>query len=107
MKITEIETHAVGAEWKNWLFVKVQTDSGVHGIAEATINGFITTTETAIHELAHFVIGKDSCQVNAVANAVISPIADVGHIHRMVMGAIEVACWDILGKSLGAPIWHC
>jgi galactonate dehydratase len=106
VKITSIETYPVSAGWKNWLFVKVCTDSGVHGISEATINGFIATTETAIHELSHFVIGKDPRQVNAIANAIITTIADVGHIHRMVMGAIEVACWDILGKTLGIPIWQ-
>ena len=90
MKIIKVETYAVGAGWKNWLFVKVCTDSGVYGISEATINGFIATTETAVHELSHFVIGKDPGQVNAIANAIITTIADVGHIHRLVMGAIEV-----------------
>ena len=44
MKITHIETYTVSAEWKNWLFVKVITDSGLYGVAEATINGFIKTT---------------------------------------------------------------
>ena len=106
MKITRIETYRVSAGWKNWLFVKVLTDRDIYGISEATINGFIAATETAIHELAHFVIGKDPRQVNAVAEAVISPIADVGHIHRLVMAAVEVACWDILGKTLGVPIWQ-
>lgn len=106
MKITKVETYTVGAGWKNWLFVKVCTDSDVYGISEATMNGFIATTETAVHELAHFVIGQDPRQVNPIANAVISTIADGGHIHRMVMGAIEVACWDILGKTLGVPIWQ-
>jgi galactonate dehydratase len=106
LKITKLETHSVGAGWKNWLFVKVCTDEGVYGIGEATINGFIAATETAVHELAHFVIGKDPRQVNAVASAIITPIADIGHIHRLVMAAVEVACWDILGKSLGVPIWQ-
>jgi galactonate dehydratase len=104
--ITRVETYAVGAGWKNWLFVKVCTDGDVYGISEATINGFIATTETAIHELAHFVVGKDPRQINAIANAIINTIADVGHIHRMVMAAIEVACWDILGKTMGVPIWQ-
>ena len=104
MKITKLETYTVSAGWKNWLFVRVLTDSDVYGISEATINGFIATTETAVHELAHFVVGKDPRQINAIANHIITTIADVGHIHRMVMAAIEVACWDILGKTLGVPI---
>ena len=106
MKITKIETYPVSVGWKNWLLIKVFTDDDLYGISEATINGFIATTEKAVEELAHLVIGKDPRQVNLLADQIISTFADVGHIHRMVMGAIEVACWDILGKSLGVPIWN-
>jgi len=106
MKITKIETYSVSVGWKNWLFIKVLTDEDVYGISEATINGFIATTERAVHELAHFAVGQDPRRVNWLADKIISTFADVGHIHRMVMGAIEVACWDILGKSLGVPIWQ-
>ena len=57
MKITGIETFTVGAGWKNWLFVKVHTDAGIHGIGEGTLNGFIRTTEAGVHELEHLAIG--------------------------------------------------
>lgn len=106
MKITGIETYTVSAGWKNWLFIKVLTDSDLYGIAEATINGFIKTTEAAVHELKHFAVGRDPRDVTAIASKIIGSIQDAGHIHRMVMGAIEVACWDILGKSLGVPIYQ-
>jgi galactonate dehydratase len=106
VKITKIETYTVSAGWKNWLFVKVCTDSEVYGISEATINGFIATTETAVHELSHFVVGQDPRQLNLIVDRILTTIADVGHIHRLVAGAIEVACWDILGKTLGVPIWQ-
>lgn len=104
MKITRIETYPVGAGWKNWLFLKVCTDTEFYGISEATLNGFIKATEAAVHELEHFVIGRDPREVTAIARKVIGTIQDAGHIHRLVMAAVEVACWDILGKSLGAPI---
>src|SRR5258707_945927 len=106
MKITGIETYSVSAGWKNWLFIKVLTDSDVYGISEATINGFIKTTEAAVRELKHFAIGRDPFEVTAIATKIIGSIQDAGHIHRMVMGAVEVACWDILGKSLGVPIYQ-
>jgi galactonate dehydratase len=38
MKITRIETFTVGAGWKNWLFVRLHTDTG---LGEGTLNGFI------------------------------------------------------------------
>ena len=106
MKITAIETYTVSVEWKNWLFIKVLTDTPLTGIGEATINGFIKTTEAAVHELKHFAIGRDPREVTAIARRIIGSIQDAGHIHRLVMGAVEVACWDILGKSLGVPIYQ-
>ena len=107
MKITSIETYPVGAGWKNWLFVRVMTDQdGLYGVSEATLNGFIKTTEAAIHELSHLVIGRDPHDVNAISRTVIETVQDAGHIHRLAMSAVEVACWDILGKSLGVPIYQ-
>ena len=106
MKITGIETYIVSAGWKNWLFVKVLTDGGLYGIGEATLNGFPKTAEAAIHELEHLAIGKDPRNIRSIASAIITTIQDAGHIHRMVMAAIEVACWDILGKHLGVPIYQ-
>lgn len=106
MKIKKIETYTVSAGWKNWLFIKVCTDEGLYGIGEATMNGFVRTIETAVHELAHFAIGEDPHRINALAHKIISTIQDAGHVHRLVMAAIEVACWDILGKSLNVPIYQ-
>lgn len=106
MKIIDIETVTVSAGWKNWLFIRVITDTEIYGIGEATINGFIRTTEACVHELKHFAIGRDPREVTAIAQKIIGTIQDAGHIHRLVMAAIEVACWDILGKSLGVPIYQ-
>lgn len=105
MRITSIETYAVGAGWKNWLFIKVNTDAGLHGIGEGTLNGFIRTTEAGVRELEHLVIGEDPLRVRTLAKRMLDSVSlDGGHIHRTVIAAIEVACWDILGKSLGVPI---
>ena len=105
MRITEIETFTVGAGWKNWLFVKVHTDAGIHGIGEGTLNGFIRTTEAGVRELEHLVIGENPMRVRALAKRLLSSVSlDAGHVHRTIIAAIEVACWDILGKSLGVPI---
>ena len=105
MRITNVETFTVSAGWKNWLFVKVNTDEGLHGVGEGTLNGFIRTTEAGVRELEHLVIGEDPRRVRALAKRMLDSVSlDGGHIHRTVIAAIEVAWWDILGKSLGAPI---
>jgi len=107
MKIVDIETYAVGAGWKNWLFVKVITDEGIYGIGEGTLNGFIRTTEAGVHELKHLAIGQDPRHITALVKRLLDSVSlDGGHIHRTVIAAIEVACWDILGKHLGVPIYQ-
>ena len=107
MKITAIETITIGAGWKNWLIVTVHTDDGLHGIGEGTLNGFIRTTEAAVHELRHLAIGQDPRQVNRLSKRLMDSVSlDGGHIHRTAVAAIEVACWDILGKSLGVPVYQ-
>ena len=107
MKITAIETFTVGAGWKNWLFVRLHTDEGLTGLGEGTLNGFIRTTEAAIRELEHLVIGEDPRRINALARKMLDSVSlDAGHIHRTAIAAVEVACWDILGKSLGVPVYQ-
>lgn len=107
MRITQVETFTVSGGWKNWLFVRVHTDTGLYGIGEGTLNGFIKTTETAVHELAHLAVGQEPEHITRLAKRLLDSVSlDGGHIHRTAIAAIEVACWDILGKSLNVPIWQ-
>jgi galactonate dehydratase len=107
MRITRIETFTVGAEWKNWLFVRVDTDEGLAGVGEGTLNGFVGTIEAAVHELGHLAVGEDPLRVNALARRLHDSVSNEGgHIHRHAIAAIEIACWDILGKSLGVPVYQ-
>lgn len=106
MKITEVETFIAGNPWKNWLFVKVHTDEGIHGISESTINGFTKTAEAAIHELSHRYVGMDPFQVERISKRMYHDMyTDGGQIHKHAVSGIEVACWDIMGKALGVPIY--
>src|SRR5437870_4740195 len=83
MRITRIETFTVSAGWKNWLFVHVHTDTGVHGLGEGTLNGFIRTTETAVRELEHLVVGQDPRNITQLAKRLLDSVSlDGGHIHR-------------------------
>jgi galactonate dehydratase len=105
MRITQIETFAVGAVWKNWLFVRVHTDDGVTGVGEGTLNGFVKTTEAAVRELEHLALGQDPRRVTELGRKLFDSVSnDGGHIHKTAIAAIEIACWDILGKSLGVPV---
>jgi galactonate dehydratase len=102
MKITKLETFIVGNPWKNWVFVKVHTDEGLTGIGEATAGLSARPGEEQVHELERFVIGEDPLQPERLYQKMYK-----GLFLGVSVGAcaIEIACWDIMGKSMGAPVW--
>ena len=105
MRITSAKTFTVGNPWKNWVFVRLETDEGVYGVGEGTANAFAETIATAIHELEDTYIGLDPTQVELLAERMHRDVyTDGGQIHRAALAAIEIACWDILGKSVGKPV---
>ena len=59
MKITDIKTYLVEAHRRNWVFIEVETDEGITGVGEATIEPFERTMVTLIEDYKRTVIGKD------------------------------------------------
>ena len=115
MKITNIETflmHAGPSDtggWsaRNWLFVKVHTDSGIYGVGEAS--GWPRVVETAIRDLTPIIIGEDPFHIERLWQKMF--VAIMGHGMTGIVGAgamtgIEMALWDIKGKALEVPVWN-
>ena len=106
MKITDVETFIAGNPWKNWLFVKVHTDEGIHGIGEGTLNGFAKTVEAAIHELKHLAVGHDPFDTETLSLKMFRDVySDGGRVQGSALAAVEMACWDIVGKACGQPLY--
>lgn len=107
MRIRSIETYIAGNPWKNWVFAKVITDEGLYGIGEGTINGFAATVDAAIHELSPLVMGMDPFQTEIISQKLIRDVyTEGGQIHMCAVAAIEIACWDIIGKACNQPIYN-
>ena len=62
MRIVNVETFLVGNPWKNWLFVRVETDEGIYGIGEGSLGHLSKTVEAAVHEMKSFILGLDVFQ---------------------------------------------
>ncbi|MGI8743311.1 MAG: mandelate racemase/muconate lactonizing enzyme family protein [Bryobacteraceae bacterium] len=107
MQITAVHTYIAGNPWKNWLFTKVETGDGIYGIGEGTLNYFARTVETAIHELKPLIIGMDPFQVEILSQRLIRDVYSEGaQIHMCAVAAIEIACWDIIGKACNQPVYN-
>lgn len=107
MRITRATTYVVGNPWKNWLFVRLDTDqAGLYGLGEGTLNAFARTVEAAIHELAPRYEGMDPFQIETIVQRMTRDVySEGGQIHMNAVAAIEIACWDIIGKVTGRPIY--
>jgi galactonate dehydratase len=107
MKIRDIETYLVGHEWKSWLFLRVITDDGLYGIGEGSLGQLNRSVEGAVRDLKPMVIGMSPFDVEAlVAKLCRDVYGDGGQIKMAAISAIEIACWDILGKFLGQPVYN-
>ena len=107
MKITSLKTIVVDCFRTNWVFVKVKTDEGLHGIGEGTLEYKEATLCAAIHDLEHGLIGKDPMDIEALWH---DNYRDAywrgGPVFMSALSAVDMALWDIKGKALGVPVWQ-
>ncbi len=107
MKITKVETYLMWAEWCNWLFVRVDTDAGIHGWGEGSLHGSIKAVETAIHELGDYLIGRDPAGVERHWHGMYHAWRwRGGAVLMTALAALDLALWDIEGKRLGVPVYR-
>src|SRR5689334_23299190 len=104
MKITAIEIHVAGNPWKNWLFVRVLTDEGIHGVGEGSLGHHNHAVAGTLRDITPMIVSMDPFDVEAISLKVNRDIyADGGQIKMCALSAIEIACWDIMGKALNKP----
>lgn len=92
---------------RNWLFVRVDTDAGIHGTGECS--GWPRVVETAVNDLAPILIGEDPFRIERLWQrmlSVINPHGMAGVVGAGAMSGIEMALWDIKGKALKTPVWN-
>jgi galactonate dehydratase len=108
VKITGIRTLAVNAEMRNWVFVKVETDQpGLYGWAEATLEWKTRAVVGAVEDLAPLMIGRDPRDIEQAVRAMKKhSFWRLGVVGMSAVSGIEIALWDILGKSLDVPVWR-
>lgn len=107
MKITDIRTFVVDCFRTNWVFVKVYTDEGLTGVGEGTLEYKEKALCGAVEHIKSYLLGKDPCQIERHYHAIYRDAYwRGGAVLMSALSAVEMALWDILGKSLGVPVWQ-
>ena len=107
MKITDIKTFNVFTFRTNFVFVKVETDVGVFGIGEGTLEYKEHALLGAIEDIKRVLIGKDPRQVEKIGHDLYrDSYWRVGPVLQSAISAIDIALWDIKAKLCGVPVYE-
>ncbi len=114
MKLADIETFVVGNPpphfgGRYFVFVKLTTACGISGIGEAYCVPFSPHLVAKMIEdvFARYAVGRDPHDIENLWRRVYSS-GFTQHSDLSLMGvlsALEMACWDIIGKAAGQPVY--
>jgi galactonate dehydratase len=106
MKITRFETFLANAGLRNYLFLRLTTDTGLTGIGEATLEWQEKTVQTLAHEWVEGrVLDRDPFDIEAIIRNLVRDQYQGGATVMTAISGVEIALWDIVGKSCGQPIY--
>lgn len=106
MKITRIETFFVDITWACWTFLKMETDEGVTGVGECTLESKEETVVGALKDLSRYLIGKDPLLIERHWQEMYRGSPWQGVAQFTAMSGLEQAMWDIAGKVYGQPVYR-
>ncbi len=102
MKITSLELLHVKPRW---VFLKVHTDTDIVGLGEPSLEGRALTVAQAVKELEPMLLGEDPRRIEHLWQRMYrQTFYRGGPVLTSALSGVEQALWDILGKSLGAPV---
>ena len=103
--IKSVETYVVDGGWRNFLFVRIETASGLEGWGEATLGWKEFAVARLIEDLsATYVLGEDPFAIEKLWFTLFQVEHNVGPVMFSAMAGIETAMWDVVGKICGQPV---
>jgi galactonate dehydratase len=107
VRVVSFETLMANAGLRNYLFIRLTTDTGLTGIGEASLEWQEKTVETLCHEwVKGRVLGCDPFNIEAVVGGLIRDQYQGGATVMTAISGTEIALWDLVGKACGQPIYN-
>lgn len=105
MKITRLKTAVVEGNF-DWTFVRIETDECIQGLGECFFAPGLTAM---LRSLEPVILGEDPRDINRLFRKLQRAASGAGSVAGIIYNAIsgiDAALWDILGQSLGVPIYR-
>jgi len=107
MKIVNASVN-ITSPGRNFVTLKVETDEGIHGLGDATLNGReLAVAGYLADHLIPCLIGRDPFQTEDIWQYFYrGAYWRRGPVTMTAIGAIDLALWDIKGKALNTPLYN-
>lgn len=93
---------------RNFVTLKIETDQGVHGIGDATLNGRELSVVSYLQDhVMPCLIGKDPRRIEDIWQYLYrGAYWRRGPVTMRAIAAVDVALWDIKAKMAGMPLYQ-
>jgi galactonate dehydratase len=109
VKITNMKVFGVSLtpdSDRPYVFVKLETDQGVIGWGEGTLEGKAAAVMACVNDFRDFIIGSDAMQVEHHWQSMyVHSFYRAGPVMGSAISGIDQALWDVRGKVLGMPVY--
>jgi len=107
MKISKATVN-ITSPGRNFVTLKVETDEGIYGLGDGTLNGReLAVASYLTDHLIPCLIGRDPMQTEDIWQYFYrGAYWRRGPVTMAAIGAIDVALWDIKGKALNTPVYN-
>ena len=103
MKITQVEA----IPFASFLYVRIDTDEGVHGIGEASLSGRNRAVAAAFDHITPLLIGQDATRIEFIWQDLFrGTFWRGGPVLQSALAGVDLALWDLNGKALGVPAYR-
>ena len=102
MKITNVKATSL-AGYKQWNYVRIETDQGLHGLGEAHPGPGVADI---VKQFESILAGQDPLNIEPLYNNMIGAARNRYAMGLAAIGGIEAALWDLKGKALGVPVYQ-
>jgi galactonate dehydratase len=104
-RVERLETYVVDGGWRNFLIVKVTTDTGITGWGDGTLGWKEFAVEQLVKEFGErYVTGSDPFRISDLWFRLYQVEHGNGPAMYAAMAGIETALWDVVGKACGRPV---
>jgi len=107
MKITKAAVN-INSPGRNFVTLKVETDEGIYGLGDGTLNGRELAVASYLTEhVIPCIVGRDPFETEDIWQYLYrGAYWRRGPVTMSAIAAVDVALWDIKGKALGTPVYN-